>query len=499
MTESTGNAGSTAPVHHEIRHLVVRHGPTVIADPGEFRAAFEDVLGDDLRPGAVNLLVDAVRHQVPGHLARLVATGADPASATRTAGARFAQVRGGGDAAQCTWACAVLGYAAGQVPESVVQAFAPTGRPMSEGAPPAEPTQWAPVPPPFVPPPQPVATGRSRHRLRMVGALGIVVLVLAGGAVAWRVLGPDDGARSRDGGTGADEAGRTDAGETVKEAMAVDGTLFADPGAIRPFADPATEIQGDGDLVDYLLPGLTGSGADCLEEMVDTDDVLASAPADGATTVGELVLACVAPDEIGKIFGMYAVGFEEDGRSRYADLAACVTDGFADLDRAQVQGSLVAVYVERLDLAGAPTSRLAAAEQIDELTACSTTATLPEEPDDAGEPPTNQRVIRWDRLQPGDCLVDLAPTQVTTVAAVDCRNSHLFEVVGSTFSTSADDPSTQCANLYAHYTGKQVTATGDRLEHLLSAPGSLSMRLICLVSSADGSSRTGSISPRGGG
>ncbi len=105
-----------------------------------------------------------------------------------------------------------------------------------------------------------------------------------------------------------------------------------------------------------------------MADEIDSDAVLASDPASGATMVADLILACVAPEEIGKIFGMYAVGFEEDGRSRYADVAVCVADGFRDLDPTDVEEALVNVYAERLDLAGPPTSRLAAADEIADRT-----------------------------------------------------------------------------------------------------------------------------------
>lgn len=160
--------------------------------------------------------------------------------------------------------------------------------------------------------------------------------------------------------------------ETVDEVEVGEGTLFADPGAIRQFSDPAAEITSDSDLVAYLLPGLTGSGADCLEDEIDVDEILESSIAAGTELVVDRILACVAPQEIGKIFGMYAVGFEDDGRSRYPDLAACAIDGFSGLDRAEVEEALAKVYTERLDLAGPPTSRLVAAEQIEDLTNCST-------------------------------------------------------------------------------------------------------------------------------
>ncbi len=287
-------------------------------------------------------------------------------------------------------------------------------------------------------------------------------------------------------------------GETVEEVGPGEGSLFADPGAIRPFADPDTEIKSYSDLVDYLLPGLTGSGADCLGEEIDADAVLEGDAAEGAAMVADLILACVDPDEVGKIFGMYAVGFEKDGRSRYADLAVCVADGFRDLDPAEVEEALVRVYTERLDLSGPPTSRLAAADEIADLTTCPTSAspppeTPPETPGETSQPPRNQRVILWNLLQPGDCLVDLPSGRITQVTVVDCRVPHRLEVVGATFSVSSDNVDSQCANLYANYTGQKLGESDHRLSYLQSEPGSLSARLICMATAADSSRTTGSI------
>lgn len=295
------------------------------------------------------------------------------------------------------------------------------------------------------------------------------------------------------------DSGEPPTGEkTVKEVGAGEGSLFADPGAIRQFADPAAEINSDGDLVEYLLPGLTGSGADCLEDEIDADAVLESDMAEGAKLVADLILACVAPDEVGKIFGMYAVGFEEDGRSRYADLAVCVADGFSTLDGAEVEEALARVYVERLNLAGPPTSRLVAADEIADLTECSTSASPPPEtpdqaPDETDQAPRNQRMIRWDLLQPGNCLVDLPSGRIVQVTVVDCSVPHRLEVVGATFSGGSGKADSQCANLYANYTGRNLDESEHRLEFLQGAPGSLSARLVCLATAADRRPMTGSL------
>jgi hypothetical protein len=286
--------------------------------------------------------------------------------------------------------------------------------------------------------------------------------------------------------------------ETVEEVEVGQGTLFADPEAIRQYTAPAAQISTDADLVAYLLPGLTGSGAHCLEDELDADQILESSIADGAVVVVERILACVAPEQIGKIFGMYAVGFEKDGPSRYAGLAECVIDGFSRLDRADVEEALTEVYTERLDLAGPPTSRLVAAEKIDDLTGCSTSAPptpegsdqIPHDPDPS---PQNQRVIKWELLQPGDCLVDLPSARVLQVTVVDCSVPHRLEVVGAAFSGSPDDADSQCANLYANYTGRNLDEAEHRIEYLQGEPGSLSARLICLATAADGRPRAGSL------
>lgn len=150
-----------------------------------------------------------------------------------------------------------------------------------------------------------------------------------------------------------------------------EGILSGDPTAIRAFPEPAVEVVDRADLTDYLLPGLTGAGADCVEEKVDVETALGTDVEAGAASVSELVLSCVEESEIAKILAMYAVGFESDGPSRYDDLARCASVDFAVLPAAEARESLARVYGERLELSGPPTSRAVAADEIARLTDCS--------------------------------------------------------------------------------------------------------------------------------
>lgn len=301
-----------------------------------------------------------------------------------------------------------------------------------------------------------------------------------------------------DGQSSGDEPSSTEAdGE-------VDGTLSGDPTAIRTFVEPAVEVADSADLADYVLPGLTGPGAECVEEGADVEVALGNDVEAGAASVSELVLSCVDQGEVGKIFAMYAVGFEADGPSRYVDLEECAAEGFADVSGAEAREALARVYGERLELTGPPTSRAVAAGEITRLTDCSPTSTptadaaseTPEPsatPEPSDEGPVESRVINWDRLQPGDCLTTLPLGRISKVTVVDCGTPHRVEVVGATFSAGADDATSQCANLYTAYTGESLDRSKYVLDQLEPEPGSLSQRLICLATPADGKATTGSL------
>ncbi len=109
-------------IHVLLRQLVATVGLGVLSEPDDFEAALDDYLPDDAAsPGELNLVVDAVRLGAYKHLMRLVDDGAAPADAVTEAGLRLANVRGSTDLHGASWACALLGYAAGVVPEAEVR------------------------------------------------------------------------------------------------------------------------------------------------------------------------------------------------------------------------------------------------------------------------------------------------------------------------------------------------------------------------------------------
>jgi hypothetical protein len=117
--------GDAVEIHHAVRDVVDRVGPGLLQDAESFRGVLDDVLDeDDAEVGDVNLLVDAVRFGAVDQLVRLLDSDADPALAASTVGAGFARQRGGADVHSASWACAVLAFAVGRVPDDVVRDLA---------------------------------------------------------------------------------------------------------------------------------------------------------------------------------------------------------------------------------------------------------------------------------------------------------------------------------------------------------------------------------------
>ncbi|WP_322937613.1 hypothetical protein [Nocardioides bizhenqiangii] len=220
-------------LHKDIRDLIRSNGPAILEDPMGFRAGLEDLLGDESLPtGLINLLVDAVRNQAVWLVVHNVDNGADPVSAVRDAGQRFALARGGGDPAMCGWACAVLGYGVGRIDEATVAAFSSRHLPAPPPPPPPPPSSLPPLPradvhsrttafapqfPPAPPPPAPAA----RKRWPFVVAVVLVLLLATGGGVAWWQLSSDDDTASASqseeengGEDGTEDDGSTDDGST---------------------------------------------------------------------------------------------------------------------------------------------------------------------------------------------------------------------------------------------------------------------------------------------
>ncbi len=122
-------------IHHAVRNIVDHVGVNVLDDADNFRGVLDDVLDEHAADaGEVNLLVDAVRFGAVAQLVRLLDTDADPRRALATVGAGLARLRGGADAGAASWACAVLGFAMGRVPEEVVRELAARRPPPLEPA-----------------------------------------------------------------------------------------------------------------------------------------------------------------------------------------------------------------------------------------------------------------------------------------------------------------------------------------------------------------------------
>jgi hypothetical protein len=181
-------------LHAHLAQLVAARGSDVLGDPGEFRAALDDYLTD-------NVLVDAVRLGAVRRLLDLLDQGSDPRAAVNEAGLALARERGSDDARRSLRATAQLGYAAGRLDDDVVQDF--------DVAMPQEPFP----PPPIVPAPVPAPPGPSpaastptrvvtpagtpestrshrgpRRSVLLTAGGGALLLVLVGAALWWFVL-----------------------------------------------------------------------------------------------------------------------------------------------------------------------------------------------------------------------------------------------------------------------------------------------------------------------
>ena len=129
----------------ELRSLIKRYGTHVLDDPEGLRATLDDYLDEQLNPGQVNLVVDAVRFGSLERLETLVNQGADPSAALVDVSGALAQQRGG-DVESAYWACAVLAQAAGILPDEITtvgpdpaSTVIPVAASASDTAPPVQP------------------------------------------------------------------------------------------------------------------------------------------------------------------------------------------------------------------------------------------------------------------------------------------------------------------------------------------------------------------------
>jgi len=167
-------------LHQSLAELARDHGTALFRDAAAFRGSLDDYLDEgQASSGTINLLTDAVRLGALDGLVSMLDSGATPADAVQSAGQRLARDRGSADVRGCQWALAVLGYALGKVPDSLVAGLDPdagTTAPPSYGPAGTAPTQipgqspvQSPVQSPISsPPPPPVAPGQRPMMQPMV-------------------------------------------------------------------------------------------------------------------------------------------------------------------------------------------------------------------------------------------------------------------------------------------------------------------------------------------
>ena len=108
------------------------HAEALFHDAGAFRGALDDYLDEGTATsGTINLLTDAVRLGALDGMLSMLDSGASPGAAVESAGQRLARERGSSDNRGCQWACAVLGFALGRIPEDLVTSLAPSDGPAS--------------------------------------------------------------------------------------------------------------------------------------------------------------------------------------------------------------------------------------------------------------------------------------------------------------------------------------------------------------------------------
>jgi hypothetical protein len=111
-------------LHESLYALRQAFGDQVFEDPDNFRGALDDFLDEGAAStGDINLLADAVRLGAYRRMRQLLGSGATPMAAVDAAGELLARERGSADVAGSRWACAVLGYATGEISGAQVQQY----------------------------------------------------------------------------------------------------------------------------------------------------------------------------------------------------------------------------------------------------------------------------------------------------------------------------------------------------------------------------------------
>lgn len=226
-------------LHQTLADLARDQGHDLFRDAGAFRGSLDDYLDEgQASSGTINLLTDAVRLGALDGLVTMLDSGANPGDAVESAGQRLARDRGSADVRGCQWAVAVLGYALGKVPESLVTGLDPdAGTATPPPAPPApsyQPPVASPVQPPLPPvvspvhqpapggyaPPAPAYAGggwsqqpppkKSKTGLIIAGIVAALVLIVGGVIAVVALSGGDDDPKKADDPTSGSTSEPTD-------------------------------------------------------------------------------------------------------------------------------------------------------------------------------------------------------------------------------------------------------------------------------------------------
>ncbi len=120
-------------LHRALRELVSEYGASVFQSADVLRGALDDYFDEGaISTGEANLLTDALRLGGLTSVATLLDGGASPEQAVEEAATRVARDRGGADVPAARWAIAMLGFAVGRLPESLVIGLSPISPTASE-------------------------------------------------------------------------------------------------------------------------------------------------------------------------------------------------------------------------------------------------------------------------------------------------------------------------------------------------------------------------------
>lgn len=303
------------------------------------------------------------------------------------------------------------------------------------------------------------------------------------------------------GGCGGDDA---DVSAKTSETRTTDqGEVVGDPADLPVVEATVEEIEDGTDLVDHLLPGLSGPGVDCVVEKIDVAEVLDNSIKDGARTAAEVVTDCVGTEHFGRIMAMYATALDPDSEIQYDDIERCVAREYSKTDDAN-HVKLAWVLEARLDPDAPVAAPAVALEDIYYSTGClddfdldleagattTTTTTTTTTITTGTTLPSGGRQMSWTFVNAGSCVLSLPEGDDPIITVVPCDTPHAGEVMMSGLG-GAPEPN-KCQDVAASYVGGKELPWQADIVTLTRTELSNVTRTICIITPTDGSKVTGS-------